>query len=154
MAKRVSLSQELPFPGRTLLKGRAASRSAERFRAMERMALESKLSEARAAWYQMAGAEWTLKAISALLETTGDMSRLSAKRGNFGQQDRMAQFINTMLSMEVADEESMIPMLRQQRRMAESALNRLLGAPADRALPAAAFDIDTLLKFKAKSWTN
>lgn len=146
MARKLSLSQELPFPGRTLLKGRAASHAAHRAVAMQRMAVEKKLGEAREAWHQLAAADWVLKAIKNQLEITGEMSRLSAKRGKFGQQDRMAQFINTMLSMEVADEESMLPMLKQQRRAAESALNRLMGAPADRALPPAQLDVEMLLR--------
>jgi outer membrane protein TolC len=145
MRRRIELSQSLPFPGRTLIKGRVASRQALRVRSMARMALEEKAMEARRAYFQLARAERMLKAVEKAKEALGSAAKLSSSRGGFGQLDRMGQVMDTMLAMQMVDLESMLPMWRQERRMAEGRLNVLMGADPARSLPSATLEMEELL---------
>ncbi len=144
MRRRLELSQNLPFPGRTLLKGRVASHAAKRTRAMARMTLEQKIFEARESFYSLARAERVLGAAERAMAALKPMAGLSASRGGFGQLDRMGQVMDTMLAMQLVELEGMLPHWRQERRAAEAALNRLTGRDPGKSLPPAALELEDL----------
>lgn len=146
MGKTYGLTQELPFPGRTWLTGRAASFEAKRMGSEADMVLRKQINEAVAAYYSMAGAERQLEGLDTIKEATEEMAALSAKRAGFGQLDRMGQFMDAMLAMEDSNAKSMRPMADQQRLMAEAALRRLMGADPAQALPSPQVDIESLIK--------
>jgi cobalt-zinc-cadmium efflux system outer membrane protein len=145
MARRYTLSQELPFPGRTWARGRVASHQAEAMRADAEMAVQSRLAEARSAYYALAGAQRALGGLDRVDEANHEMAALSAKRGSFGQLDRMGQFMDAMLAMEAADVDSMRPMLQQELRAAKARLATLMGLEDGGELGAPELDLDAWL---------
>ncbi|HXC64853.1 MAG TPA: TolC family protein, partial [bacterium] len=145
MQRQWTLTQELPFPGRTWGQGRVASHQAEGREADADMAAQQEYKSAREAFYALAAAEILLKGLDQASEATHEMAHLSARRGSFGQLDRMGQFMDTMLAMEDSGVDGMRPMALQQRRSAEAELKRLMGADPLLGLPPAAVDVDGLL---------
>ena len=151
MQRQWTLTQELPFPGRTWAQGRVASHQAEGREADADMVAQQEFKAAREAYYALAGAEILLQGLDQASEATHEMAHLSARRGSFGQLDRMGQFMDTMLAMEDSGVDGMRPMALQQRRSAEAALKRLMGADPLQSLPPAAVDVDGLLAGAAPS---
>lgn len=144
MERRIGLSQELPFPGRTWLKGQAASAMADAQAVDAERVLRERLEEARAAYATLAASQRLLEGLQRVKEATAEMSKASARRASFGQLDRMGQFMDSMLAMEDADVESMLPMAEQKRAMAEVTLARLMGADPLKPLPPVSLDLDEL----------
>ena len=145
MARRWTLSQELPFPGRTWLKGSVASRRADAMRAEAEMTVQSRLAEARGAYYDLAGAQEALAGLERVDVANHEMAALSAKRGSFGQLDRMGQFMDAMLAMENSDVDSMRPMLQQQIRADKARLAVLMGLESADVVGDPALDLDAWL---------
>ena len=145
MERRLGLTQELPFPGRTWLKGRAASFAADARDAESEMLVQQKLKEARETYFELAASERLLEGLDRASEATKEMSQASARRASFGQLDRMGQFMDTMLVMEAYDVDSMRPMAEQRRAMAEAHLNRLMGADPLAKLPPVFLDLEALV---------
>ena len=135
MQRQWTLTQELPFPGRTWTQGRVASHQAEGREADADMVEQQELKAAREAFYQLAGAEVLLQGLDQASEATHEMAHLSARRGSFGQLDRMGQFMDTMLAMEDSGVDALRPMALQQRKAAEAELKRLMGADPLQSLP-------------------
>lgn len=145
MQTKWSLTQELPFPGRTWAQGRVASHVAEGRHADADMAAQAELKAAREAYYSLAGDELLLRGLDTVSDATQEMAKASARRAAFGQLDRMGQFMDAMLAMENSDVDAMRPMVLQQRRAAEATLRRLMGADPAQPLPTAEPDVDRLL---------
>jgi outer membrane protein TolC len=145
MARRWTLSQELPFPGRTWGRGRVASHEADAMAADAEMTLQSRLAEARTAYFALAGAERQLAGLDRVDVANHEMAALSAKRGSFGQLDRMGQFMDSMLAMEASDVDSMRPMLQQEIRAAKARLAVLMGREPDAEIGSPALDLDAWL---------
>lgn len=144
-SRTLSLTQSLPFPGRTWLAGRAASHSAD---AAQDEAGDMELEElerASAGYYDLAAADYLLGALSRTAEATRSMAALSARREAFGQLDRMGQFMDTMLELNTDNLDAAVSDARQQRLEAEARLNRLMGAHEDASLPPTLLDVEALL---------
>jgi outer membrane protein TolC len=145
MQRQWTLTQELPFPGRTWAQGRVASHQAEAMRAGADLAERQELKSALEAYYSLAAAEVLAAALDQVGQATQEMARVSARRSSFGQLDRMGQFMDAMLAMEDAKVDAMRPMAQQQRRAAEATLKRLMGADPLQGLPGAKLDLPALL---------
>lgn len=144
-SRELSLTQSLPFPGRTWLAGRAASHSAD---AAQDEAGDMELEElerASAAYYDLAAADYLLGALTRTAEATRSMAALSAQRGAFGQLDRMGQFMDTMLKLTAANVDTALSDAWQQRVEAEARLDRLMGDADDAPLPPTSLDVEALL---------
>jgi outer membrane protein TolC len=113
------------------------------------MAVEGKIFEARQAYWELAAAERALGAAGRAVEALKGMRSLSSGRAGFGQLDRMGQLMNTMLGMEAAEMEIMLPHWGQERTRAEARLNRLMGAPQGTELPKAAVSLEDLQAVRA-----
>jgi outer membrane protein TolC len=144
MERRVGLTQELSFPGRTWFKGQAASRMADAQAVDTERVLRERLEEARAAYATLAAQQRLLEGLRRVKEATEEMSMASARRARFGQLDRMGQFMDSMLAMEDSDVASMLPMAEQKRAMAEAALARLMGVDPFKPLGPADLDLQAL----------
>ena len=140
-----TLTQELPFFGRTWAQGRVASHQAEAGAADADATEQAEYRDARIAFYSLGGAEFLLKSLDAVSQATHEMARLSGRRAGFGQLDRMGQFMDTMLAMEDSGVEALKPGALQQRRTAEAAIRRLMGLDPLQTLPPASLSVDRLL---------
>jgi outer membrane protein TolC len=145
MQRQWTLTQELPFPGRTWAQGRVATHQAEAMRADADRVERQELREARQAYFSLAGAETLLVALDTAGEATHEMARLSRRRASFGQLDRMGQFMDAMLAMEDAKVDALRPVAGQERRDAEATLKRLMGADPIGTLPPARLDLHAQL---------
>jgi outer membrane protein TolC len=145
MQRKWSLTEELPFPGRTWAQGRVASHLAEAMRAGADMAERRELKAAWEAYSSLAAAEYLQAALDKVGEATGEMAKVSQRRAGFGQLDRMGQFMDAMLGMEDGKVDAMRPMVAQQHRAAEATLQRLMGLDPFKPLPSAKLDLDALL---------
>ncbi len=145
MERRVGISQELPFFGRTWLRGKASSSMADAKNVDAERVLRERLEEARAAYAGLAAAQRFLQGLQRVKAATAEMSAASARRAGFGQLDRMGQFMDSMLAMENADVQSMIPLAEQRRAMAEVRLQRLMGTDPLKPLPLAELDLEALV---------
>lgn len=146
MQRKFSLTQELPFPGRTWAQGRAASHLAEARHAEADMAEQQELKAAREAYYNLVAAEHLLKGLDRVSQATREMARVSDRRGSFGQLNRMGQFMDTMLAMEDSNVDSMRPMVLQQRRSAEAILQRLMGVDPFQPLSLTQVTVEAMLE--------
>jgi outer membrane protein TolC len=140
MQRKWSLTQELPFPGRTWGQGRVASHLSEARQADADLMAQQEFRAAREAFYGLAAADYLLEALERVSQATKEMAQASKRRSSFGQLDRMGQFMDSMLAMEDSAVLGLIPLARQQRRSAEAALQRLMGA--DPTQPLAHPDLD------------
>jgi outer membrane protein TolC len=122
-----SLTQNFPFPGRTLERGRAADHAAAAVRA-ETEGLELReLSRTREAYYSLFAADLWIRGLEIEGEAAAEMRGASRRRAESGALDRMGQFMDTMLEMEISRIESRKPGAGQQKAAAEAELNRLMG---------------------------
>ena len=144
MQRRLGLTQELPFPGRTWFKGQAASRMADAKGIDAERVLRERMEEARSAYAELAAQQRLLQGLQRVRQATTEMSAASARRAGYGQLDRMGQFMDSMLAMEDSDVASMQPMAEQRRAMAEVRLRRLMGSDPLKPLPPAELDIEAL----------
>lgn len=144
-ARRWTLSQALPFPGRTWTAGKAADHRAEAMHQDAETTLQSRLAEARGAYFAWLGAQRALDGLERVDQADHEMAALSAKRGSFGQLDRMGQFMDSMLAMEASDVDSLRPMLQQEVRAARARLATLMGLEGPASLGAPSLDLDAWL---------
>jgi outer membrane protein TolC len=122
-----TITQNLPFPGRTLARGRASSLRAEASGADADAMEASELRDATVAFYRLVSSLYLSRGLDTVSQATHEMARLSKQRAGFGQLDRMGQFMDAMLAMEDSGVESLRPTVRQQKEDAQAALRRLMG---------------------------
>jgi outer membrane protein TolC len=144
-----TLTQSLPFPGRTWARGRAAGLQAEAQEDGADAVALRELAAAQEAYYSLAGATFMLQSLDTVSKVTHEMALLSGRRAGFGQLDRMGQFMDAMLAMEDSGVDGMRPLSEQQSRESEAALRRLMGADPLQPLPPVRVDVEAILGEKA-----
>lgn len=145
MAQRWTLSQELPFPGRSWAAGVVAGREAEAMAADADRMEQSALAEAQALWYALAGTLRFRAGLARVEAVAREMVRLSAGRDRFGHLDRMGQFMDSMLAMEKAAVDALIPDVEQKIRAQRRRLATLMGRSDTTDLGDPVLDLDAWL---------
>lgn len=133
--KRLSLEQELPFPGVADKREQVALHAARRSQAMARMLLDQRLEEARHRYAVLWATAQAEQARAKSLQALQELSQLSSARSRLGRLDRMGQLMDALLRSRLAELQSAAPRLKQQRLEAEAALNVLMGEEPGRGLP-------------------
>ena len=141
--KSVDITQEIPFPGKSLLAWRTGSADARKAEADARRVVQEQVFIARQAWWDLVVASESVRVVERARVAMTQVVELSGRRSQFGQVGRMEQLMDPMARMEQASLKSMALDLKQERRMAETRLNALmgldpageLGEPAEAAVP-------------------
>jgi len=125
--KSLDITQEIPFPGKSLLAWRAGSADARKAEAEARRVVQEQVFMARQAWWDLVVASESARVVERAREAMTRVVELSGRRSQFGQVGRMEQLMDPMARMESASLKSMALDLRQERRTAEVRLNALMG---------------------------
>ena len=125
--KSVDITQEIPFPGKTLLARRAGSADARKAEAEARRVVQEQVFMARQAWWDLVVAVESARVVARAREAMTQVVELSGRRSQFGQVGRMEQLMDPMARMESASLKAKALDLRQERRTAETQLSALMG---------------------------
>lgn len=122
---RLSLTQELPFPGRTLLEGMATRAQAQAQAARAAVMEAEALGMAEEAWWRLQESLLRLKGLDEGVEAMQKLKGVSERRARFGKLDRMGQLMDAMLAREQG---RLLVMRLEARRAQRQALADLYAA--------------------------
>jgi outer membrane protein TolC len=125
--RSLDLSQEIPFPGKTVLARRTGQADARKAEAEARRVVEEQVFMARQAWWDLVVASESARVVERAREAMTQVVELSGRRSQFGQVGRMEQLMDPMARMESASLKAKALDLRLERRTAETQLNALMG---------------------------
>jgi outer membrane protein TolC len=153
--KQITIMQPFPFPGKRMLKGEVAEKSAEIALLKHKELQNQLLKEAKKAYYDLYyidQAEATIKQNQAVLQDFIEIAETRYSVGNGLQQDVLrAQVAHSkMIDQELK--------FRQQREAAQAQLNALMNEPANQPLAKVGFlapatsklTLDTLIQMSAQ----
>ena len=131
----LDISQEIPFPAKTLLESQAASHAANLKQAEAETTAQAQLFMAKQAYWDLFTAVASLKALSKTARALDQLAGLSDRRNRFGQAGRMGQLMDSMAKMERVGLKNQAVALAQERLAAQNRLRRLMAAGAAQDLP-------------------